>query len=62
MSLKGYQWFDTNNKVLMTYWFKDCSLYINEDTPLEEIYKFKEWLNEKNCEILNTKYKTKGDK
>ena len=49
MSLKGYQWLDENENVIMSYTFKDLKLDIWKDTTKEELDKFKKFLDEHEC-------------
>lgn len=56
MSLKGYQWLDSNKEVAMSYHFKDLSLNVWKDVTREELNKFIEYLKQNGCDryILNT--------
>lgn len=57
MSLKGYQWLNDNNEVVMSFSFKDLTLDIWKDTTLEELNKFKEYLKEQSFnKILKINY------
>ena len=55
MSLKGYQWFNDKNEVLMSYYFKDLTLYIWKDVTNEELEEFKKYLEDKHNEIIYVK-------
>lgn len=46
MSLKGYQWLNDKEEVVMSFTFKDLTLDIWKETTEEEINKFKEYLKE----------------
>ena len=57
MSLKGYQWLDDEEKVVMSFTFKDLTLDIWKDTTEEELNKFKEFLKEHSVDrILKIDY------
>lgn len=56
MSLKGYQWLDDEEKVIMSYYFKDETLYIWKDTTIDELEKFKKYLKEHYCETIHIDY------
>lgn len=47
MSLKGYQWLNENEEVIMSFRFKDLQIDIWQDTTKEELDKFREFLKEK---------------
>ena len=49
MSLKGYQWLDEKQNVVMSYRFKDREIDIWKDTTKEELDKFKEFLKQQDC-------------
>lgn len=55
MSLKGYQWFNDKNEVLMSYYFKDLTLYIWKDVTNEELEEFKKYLKDKHNEVIHVK-------
>ena len=46
MSLKGYQWLNDKEEVVMSFSFKDLILDIWKDTTEEELNKFIEFLKE----------------
>ena len=57
MSLKGYQWLNDKEEVVMSFRFKDLSLDIWKDTTEEELNKFKEFLKEHSIDrILKIDY------
>lgn len=56
MSLKGYQWLNDKEEVVMSFTFKDLTLDIWRDTTKEELDKFKEYLKEHSCEIRHINY------
>lgn len=56
MSLKGYQWLDNNNKVIMSYTFKYCELDIWQDTTEEELNNFIQYLKDHYCDKFNINY------
>ena len=47
MNLKGYQWLDEKEEVIMSFRFKNLTIDIWKDTTKEELDKFKEFLKEK---------------
>ena len=57
MSLKGYQWLNDKEEVVMSFRFKDLILDIWKDTTEEELNKFKEFLKEHSVDtILRIEY------
>ena len=52
MSLKGYQWLNDKEEVVMSFRFKDLSLDIWKDTTKEELEKFKEFLKEHSFDTI----------
>ena len=56
MSLKGYEWLDDDGKVIMSFFFKDLSLYIWEDIREEQYNEFIEYIKNKGFEILHTNF------
>lgn len=57
MSLKGYQWLNDKEEVVMSFRFKDLVLDIWKDTTEDELNKFKEYLKNNGCDtILGIKY------
>jgi len=57
MSLKGYQWLNDKEEVVMSFTFKDLTLDIWKDTTEEELNKFKEFLKEHSIDrILKIDY------
>lgn len=58
MSLKGYQWFNDKQEVVMSFTFKDRTIDIWRETTEEEINKFVEFLRansfkDEKFEIIN---------
>lgn len=57
MSLKGYQWLNDKEEVVMSFRFKDLVLDIWKDTTEDELNKFKEFLKEHSVDtILKIEY------
>ena len=57
MSLKGYQWLNDKEEVVISFRFKDLILDIWKDTTEEELNKFKEFLKEHSVDtILGIEY------
>lgn len=57
ISLKGYQWLNDKEEVVMSFTFKDLTLDIWKDTTEEELNKFKEFLKEHSIDrILKIDY------
>ena len=52
MSLKGYQWLNDKEEVVMSFRFKDLSLDIWKDTTKEELEKFKEFLKKNSFDTI----------
>ena len=61
MSLKGYQWLNDNGEVAMAFFFKDRSLCIYQNVSLEEIDKFKKYIEDNGFEIFSTENFIKED-
>ena len=53
MGLKGYQW-KIDNKIVMSFTFKDLTLDVWNDTTKEEYEKFVEYIKVNNFEIVQT--------
>lgn len=47
MSLKGYQWLNDEGEVIMSFFFKDLTLWLWENVAQEELDKFVAFLKEK---------------
>ena len=57
MSLKGYQWLNDKEEVVMSFRFKDLVLDIWKDITEDELNKFKEFLKEHSVDtILKIEY------
>lgn len=54
MSLKGYEWLK-DGKVVMSYYFKDITLYIWEDIAEQDLTDFKEYLKEHHNDVAHIK-------
>lgn len=50
MSLKGYQWLNDKQEVIMSFTFKDRIIDIWKDTTIEELDKFKAFLKRQGWE------------
>ena len=56
MNLKGYQWLDSNKKVIMCFTFKYCELDIYDNITQSQFDEFTEFLKNNNCRIQKINY------